>query len=41
MRELVTRDKFVINCALHLSKEQHEDGLTNRAETCRWNYNHI
>jgi len=24
---------------LHLSKDQPEDGPTNRAETCRWNYN--
>ena len=26
---------------LHLSKDQPEDGTTNRAETCRWKYNLI
>jgi hypothetical protein len=31
----------IINCTLHLSKDQPEDGPTNWAETCRWNYNLI
>jgi len=26
---------------LHLSKDQPEDGPTNRAKTCCWNYNLI
>jgi len=31
----------IINCTLHLSKDQPEDGPTKEAETCRWNYNLI
>jgi len=31
----------VINCTVHLSRDQPEDGPTNRVETCHWNYNVI
>ena len=30
-----------MNCTLHLFKEQPEDGPTNWAETCSWNYSLI
>ena len=35
---LVPSYKYTYNCTLHLSKDQPEDGPTNRAETCQWNY---
>ena len=38
---LIFRQVECKNCTLHLSKDQPEDGPTNRAETCHWNYNLI
>jgi hypothetical protein len=37
--KLIMVSIYEINCTLHLSKGQPEDGPTNWAETCRWNYN--
>ena len=31
----------IINCTLHLFKDQPKDGPTNWAEMCSWNYNLI
>jgi len=41
LQDLVKIIESFINLHSTLSKDQPEDGPTNWAETCRWNYNLI